>query len=453
MTIPRPNILFILADQQRTDTMGCYGQRLPITPNLDRIASEGVLFENAFTCQPVCGPARSCLQSGLYATATGCYRNNVILPPGQPTIAKQITASGYRTAYVGKWHLASDATQNNRMGPIPSELRGGYDDYVRMADCLEFTSHGYEGYFFDQDNHRMDWEGYRVDKTTDYVLDFFREYQDAGSEEPFFAFVSYIEPHQQNDLDRYIGPIGSKQRFADYDVPGDLQGTEGDWRKHYPDYLGCCWSLDQNIGRLRADLDLRGLWDNTLVIYTADHSCHFRTRNAEYKRSCHDNSINVPLIMKGPAGSGFEGGQRAKDVVSLIDLPPTVLDVAGAAPLPDAHGRSVAPLVRGEATDWQQDVLVQISEDTTGRAVRTQRWTYAVTHAFAQGASRDIPAADTYTESHLFDNDSDPFQKHNLVADAAHAEVRKELRGRLLARLTQAGEATPQILTAAGDAV
>jgi arylsulfatase A-like enzyme len=126
----QPNILFILSDQQRWDTLGCYGQELDVTPNLDRMAAEGVRFENAFTCQPLCGPARACLQTGKYATETGCFRNRIALPLDETTIAHRLSDAGYEVGYIGKWHLATtygmgDADANYRTQPVPPERRGG----------------------------------------------------------------------------------------------------------------------------------------------------------------------------------------------------------------------------------------------------------------------------------------------------------------------------------------
>ena len=109
-------------------------------------------------------------------------------------------------------------------------------------------------------------------------------------------------------------------------MPGDLEGTLGDWRLQMPAYLACCNRVDYNFGRLIKSLKDNGLYDNTVIIYTSDHGCHFRTRNAEYKRSCHEASIKVPLVI---TGGGFTGGGRVSDLVSLIDLPATVLDIAG----------------------------------------------------------------------------------------------------------------------------
>lgn len=245
----RRNIVFYFSDQQRWDTLGCYGQKLPVTPNLDELAREGTRFENAFTCQPVCGPARACLQSGMYATQTGCYRNDIELPLDIHPLATHFRQAGYETAYVGKWHLASNENKGlcYATKAVPEERRGGYLDYWMAADVLEFTSHGYNGYVYDGQGQKHEFVGYRADCINNYAIDFLHQ---RTREDPFFLFISQIEPHHQNDHHRFEGPDGSKRRFAGYEVPGDLVGTQGDWRENYPDYLGQCASLDANVGRL-----------------------------------------------------------------------------------------------------------------------------------------------------------------------------------------------------------
>ena len=177
----RPNIIFYFSDQQRWDTMGCYGQSLPVTPYLDRLAAEGTLFENAFTCQPVCGPARACLQTGLYATQVGCHINDLKLPLDADTIARRFNDAGYRTGYIGKWHLASQGTfvpgipkEDYTIYPIPEERRGGYQDWL-ASDVLEFTSHGYNGYMHDGDGNKVEFTGHRVDCIGDFTVDYVRK--------------------------------------------------------------------------------------------------------------------------------------------------------------------------------------------------------------------------------------------------------------------------------------
>jgi uncharacterized sulfatase len=440
----RPNILFIFSDQQRWDTVGAYGQALDVTPNLDRMAAEGVRFEHAFTCQPVCGPARACLQTGMYATEVGCFRNGIALPLDETTIADHLSAAGYKVGYIGKWHLASTrgmgaADANYRTEPVPPERRGGYGDYWLASDVLEFTSHSYDGHMFGAEGDKVSFPPgrYRVDAQSDWVLDYL---QSRSGARPFFLFVSYIEPHHQNDHNRYEGPHGSKARWADYTVPGDLVDTEGDWRENYPDYLGCIHSIDENLGRIRNQLESLGLAENTLILYTSDHGSHFRTRNSEYKRSCHEASIRIPLVAYGP---GFRGGIVVPELVSLIDLPPTVLAAGGVAPPLSMRGRVLQELVEGTPRDWREEVLIQISESQVGRAIRTRRWKYSV-YAPDRNGGRE-PTSEHYVEQYLYDLEHDPHERSNLVSDPAYAEVRAELAERLARRMAQAGEPVPTI--------
>ena len=452
-TPSRPNIIFFFTDQQRWDTCGCYGQPLDVTPNLDRMAAEGVRFENAFTCQPVCGPARACLQTGKYATELGCFRNNIALPQDEKTIAHWLSEAGYEVGYIGKWHLASgqfgtwyrgqtsEEPFEYRTSPVPPELRGGYKDHWLASDVLEFTSHGYDGYMFDADMNRREFPPgrYRVDAQTDWVLEYLRT---RNGESPFFLFLSYIEPHHQNDHNHYEGPKGSKERFQDFVVPGDLVDTEGDWRQEYPDYLGCINSLDANLGRVRDELERLGMADNTIILLTSDHGSHFRTRNAEYKRCCHDGCIRVPLVVQGP---GFSGGTRVEELVSLIDTPSSVLAAAGIGVPGTMRGRDLAPLARGQADDWPGEVFLQISESHCGRAIRTAKWKYSV-RAPKEAVRFGTCDSSLYVEDFLYDLEEDPHERDNLVADPAYAGARSELAATLKRRMADAREDEPEIL-------
>ena len=447
----RPNIIFYFSDQQRWDTLGCYGQKLPVTPNLDELAKEGTRFENAFTCQPVCGPARACLQTGKYATQTGCYINGIALPFGNvKTLAQCFNEAGYATAYVGKWHLATDRPQglNYETSAIPQDRRGGYKDYWMASDVLEFTSHGYNGYVFNADNERVPFTGYRADCINDFAIDFLHTRK--GNPEPFFLFVSQIEPHHQNDRRRYEGPDGSKVKFADFEVPGDLKaysdahadGTDiSNWKENYPDYLGCCHSLDYNVGRLVDTLKEQGMWENTILVYTADHGSHFITRGieAEYKRTCHDASIHIPLIVTGP---GFEGGKTVEHVVSLLDLPATLLDCAGIKKPDEFQGRSLQPLAQNPQMEWEDVAFMQISESRVGRAIRTPEYTYSVR---AEGDGYAVSGSDVYYEEFFYVLKDDPYQQNNLAADPAWAQKRAQLAEILKQKMLQAEEAAPKI--------
>lgn len=431
------NIVFYFSDQQRWDTVN-----EGVTPNLMKLADEGVLFENSFTCQPVCGPARSCLQSGMYATETGCYTNGIALPQDITPLAEYFNRAGYQTAYIGKWHLGSDKYPgigvHCEKTAIPKDRQGKYQ-YWRAADCLEFTSHGYDGYVFDGDGNKIDFTGYRADCINDFALEFLDKRE---KDKPFFLFVSQLEPHQQNDRNRFEGYKETIEKYKDYPLPDDLTFLKGDYKEMYPDYISAINRLDYNVGKLVAKLKQQGIYEDTIIIYTSDHGCHFKTRNMEYKRSCHESSIHTPLIIKG---GGFEGGKRDNRLVSLIDLPPTMLSMAGIKTPPNFKGYDLTKETDDPETR-RKCVFIQISESQCGRAVRTDRFMYSVKDLNPTGYLHEN--SKVYFEDYLYDLKKDPIEKHNLVKDPKYAHVRRELKYLLLEEIRKAGEEAPVIFPA-----
>ena len=445
------NIIFYFTDQQRWDTCGCFGQPLDITPNLDALAREGVKFDNAFSPQPVCGPCRALFQTGKYPTESGCFRNNIMLPAGVKTLGQYIEEAGYETAYIGKWHLASDGELekppaiDHTVTAIPRELRGGYTGFWRAADVLEFTSHGYDGFVFDENDKRVDFKGYRADCINDMALEFLDGYT---GEKPFFMTVSQIEPHHQNDRRHYEGPEGSKERFKDFVLPEDLKALGGNAAEEYPDYLGQCASLDENLGRLVAKLKEKGLYENTVIIFASDHGSHFLTRNRDehlngyddYKRSCHDACLHVPLVM---AGGPCRGGRTVEELVSTASLPKTILALAGVDVGGAMIGENLLDVVEKKADNRPNEIFAQISESRVGRCIRTARYTYSV---YAPGVNGgEAAASDRYADDFLYDMEQDPHQLNNVVTDPAYAQVKAELRARLLDWIWQAEGARPVI--------
>jgi arylsulfatase A-like enzyme len=402
-----------------------------LTPNLDAMARRGAFFEHAFTCQPVCGPARAALQTGMHAASLGCWKNNKPLPPDVPTLAKLFDAAGYDTGYIGKWHLAAKDRK-----PVPRELRGGYK-FWRASDALEYTSYPYDGCVFDEEGESVRLRGYRVDALTDIAIDYVQQ----DRQRPFFLFVSHLEPHFQTTLMHFIAPDGYADRYRDCYVPPDLAASEGgDWREELPDYYGMCASLDENLGRLLDALKQRGLYDNTIVMFTSDHGCHFRTRNKEYKRSCHESSIRIPLVIDGPA---FRGTGTRRELVSLVDLPPTLLSGCGLKAPAHMHGRDLMPLVGGKASDWRNEVLVQITEHQISRCIRTERWTYSAMAPRKDGVLS--PVNDLYVDDCLYDLQADPCEQNNLAGRSEFREVIVQMRQRLIEAMVAAGEARPVI--------
>ncbi len=426
-----PNVIVFFTDQQRWDTTGVHGNPLDLTPNFDRMAQYGTHIYNSFTCQPVCGPARSCMQTGLYATRTGCYRNGIPLPQNSKTLAHYFREGGYTTAYIGKWHLASGSSR----GPVVENERGGYE-YWLASNTLEFTSDAYDTVMYDNDQQAVKLPGYRVDAVTDAVIRYIHQ----PRQQPFYLFVSYIEPHHQNHRDDYPAPDGYEERYRERWIPPDLAALGGSTHQHLAGYYGMVKRLDEAFGRLLDALKSLNLLDDTIVLFTADHGNHFKTRNAEYKRSGHEASIRVPTAVQGP---GFNGGGRISQLVSLMDIPPTLLDAAG-LPVPEVmQGRSFLPLAQKQPVDWPEEMFIQISESEVGRAVRTHRWKYGVTAPHKDGWND--ADSDRYAEAYLYDLLADPYELNNIIAFDSHDEVRAVLRERLLRRMQAAGESTPEI--------
>lgn len=429
MTNKRPNVIVFFTDQQRADTTGVHGNPLGLTPNFDRMAMEGTHLFNSFTCQPVCGPARSSLQTGKYATETGCYVNGIPLKPDELTLANHFNEMGYSTGYIGKWHLAGQE-------PVPQEQRGGYQ-YWLGSNVLEFSSDAYDTVMYDNDNKPVKLPGYRVDAQTDAAIRYIDQHQD----EPFFLFLSYLEPHHQNHSDNYPAPRGYEGRYSGSQfVPGDLASLGGTAHAHLGGYYGMVKRVDEALGRIFDALISLGLEEDTIVMFTSDHGCHFKTRNGEYKRSCHDSSIRVPTAF---IGGPFKSGGRLQELVSLVDLPPTLLDAAG-IPVPESmQGRSILPLLRGERQGWPEEVLVQISESQIGRAIRTQRWKYSV--SAPEGNAWKDSGSGTFVEEFLYDLQSDPHELDNLIGVESFNSIAADLRERLIRRMQEAGEAAPVI--------
>jgi arylsulfatase A-like enzyme len=439
----KPNIVIYHSDQFRWDFVGANGLNSSTnTPNLDALAAAGTNFTHAVTNQPVCAPSRSVLITGTYATETGVWHNGLGIRHDARTLATELRKAGYTANYIGKWHMApgSEAEGGGR-GAVKPEFRAGFDDFWEAANALEASSHPYEGTIWDRDGNPVTFKDeYRVDFITDRAEKFLRQKQD----KPFLLMISQLEPHQQNDLGRMVGPKGSAERFTDAFVPADLRGFPGDWHKQLPDYYGACDSIDASVGRVRKILEEEGLAENTIFVFMSDHGCHFMTRNQEYKRSTHNSSLRVPLLIDGP---GFENVQQIQQIVGIVDIAPTLLEAVGVAAPQSMRGRSFFPLMRDSNARraWSDSQLIQISESMTGRAIRTKEWTYCI--ADPTGAT-DKPASDNYHEYQLYDQRNDPHELVNLAGRKEYRKVADGLRDQLKQLMVRAGEAEPAIESA-----
>ena len=439
----KPNIVIYHSDQFRWDFVGANGLNSSTnTPNLDALCGAGTNFTHAVTNQPVCAPSRSVLITGKYATETGVWRNGLGLREDLPTLATELRKAGYTANYIGKWHMApGSAAEGGGRGPVKEEHRGGFLDLWEASNALEFSTHPYEGTIWDRDNNPITFKDeYRVDFLTDRAERFLRQKQ----QKPFLLMISQLEPHQQNDLGRMVGPKGSADRFIDAFVPADLRAFPGDWHKQLPDYYGACEAIDASVGRLRKVIDEQGLAENTIFLFMSDHGCHFMTRNQEYKRSTHNSSLRVPLLIEGP---GIESARQIQQVIGIVDIAPTLLDAAGVA-IPDSmQGKSFLSLPhdQGARAAWPDKQLIQISESMTGRAIRTKDWTYCV--ADPTGMTNQ-PSSTNYHEYQLYDQRNDPHELVNLAGRKEYREKSDELREELKKLMVAAGETEPDIAPA-----
>jgi len=439
----KPNIILYLSDQFRWDFVGANGLNSSTrTPNLDALAARGKNFTHAVTNQPVCAPARSVLMTGRYASETGVWHNGLPLSTELPTLAGELRKAGYTSNLIGKWHLApGKVADGGGPGYVKPEYRGGFLDLWEGANALEHTTHPYEGTIYDGDGKEITFKDqYRIDFITDRVERFLRQKQ----EKPFFLFISQLEPHQQNDMKRMVGPKGSAERFINASVPPDLRTLPGDWHQQLPDYYGACESIDASVGRVRKILEEESLADNTIFVFISDHGCHFMTRNQEYKRSTHNSSVRIPLIIQGP---GFEGAQQIPELFGIINVAPTLLEAAGVKVPASMKGKSVLPLLNDTRAreEWPNKELIQISESMTGRAIRTPDWTYCI--ADPTGSTK-TSASNNYHEYQMYDQRADPHELVNLAGRKEYREMADKLREELKTLIIASGEPEPEIAEA-----
>jgi arylsulfatase A-like enzyme len=437
----RPNIVLICADQLRPDFIGAYGENpTTVTPNLDGMVNRGVAFTQAVTNDPLCSPSRGCMITGRYALETGEWKLAQELRKDLPTLASELRSHGYTANFIGKWHLAKrDMKTGVGVGPVVPADRGGFLDLWEGANEYEHTTHPYKGTIWDRDGKPIEFENqYRVEFLTDRAVRFLRQPHD----KPFLLYVSQLEPHQQNDLDRPVAPNGVAEKFQNPFVPADLLHLPGSWQAQLPDYYGCVQSIDQSVGKILATLKEENLLDDTIVVFISDHGCHFKTRNPRYKQSPHDSSIRIAFVFQGP---GFDQSLQLREVVSMIDLTPTLLSAVGVPVPASMKGRDLTSLATSPEARraWDNTVYIQISSTEVARALRTKEWCYCVADTSSNGEK--VPSSDHYEEHMLYNLYSDPAELVNVVGRIEYKEVSDQLRAELKRRMVLAGESEAEI--------
>jgi len=409
----KPNVIYIMTDQQRKDTLRCYGNDTVQTPALDSLALRGVLFTSCYTTQPVCSPCRSSMVTGLFPNVTGVVENKIPLPADKFSWLRAMHSAGYKVCYIGKWHLGTE--------PVPDYLdrwRGfdtGWSHWIK--DEPYYPQPGQSESALRKKlkaRSRAVASGdslvgkYRPDVETDYAIEFITE----NRNRPFVCWLSFYPPHTPK-----TAPDENEALYR-----GRIEPAE------QAVYHAMVNRLDANIGRLLRVLDALKLRENTIVVFTSDHGENYPYRwNHHHKRLCYDQSANVPLIFSWPGK--LPEARRIENVISIADLCPTILDLCGLSWPESLHGRSAKRLMQGDATGWHEDVFIQNSPYTTHkkpakggdpsmreRCVVTDDWKLILS---------------THREPELYDRRDAESDRNNVYAKHQNGPVVRDLVKRL----------------------
>ncbi|NNM31355.1 MAG: sulfatase [Akkermansiaceae bacterium] len=451
----RPNILLILTDDHRWDALGCKGHPYLKTPHLDRLAAEGVDFENAFVTTSLCSPSRASIITGLYAHNHGVVDNYHAVRDDLVFFPELLQKAGYDTAFVGKWHMGdTDEKQRGFEHWVSFKGQGVYwpfDEglkvkgrYVPQANRTGFNVNG----------ERVAQKGYITDEITDYALEWLKKRPDAGGagegRQPWFLYVSHKAVHAD-----FLPPNRHAYKFEDEaferpvtwaekpelfrDVPqwvrnqrNSRHGVEFayymdlDHENYYKRYCETLLAVDESVGRLLAAVEAGGEAGNTLVLYLGDNGFLFGEHGLIDKRCAYEESMRIPMLARWP--EGIAAGTKVEALVANIDVAPTLLSAAGISTPEFMDGANLLPLTAGQDSPWREEILYEYywernyPQTPTMHALRGPRYKYVRYHG-------------VWDVNELYDLQEDPRERRNLINDAAHAERVQAMNERLFASL------------------
>ena len=448
----RPNVLFILTDDQRWDALSLAGNRHLKTPNIDRIGREGVYFRNAFCTTALCSPSRASILSGLYAHRHGVIDNFTEYPEGVRSFPMVLQGEGYDTAYIGKWHMGED-------NDMP---RPGFNWFV---------THKGQGKYFDTEfcfngERRETVKGYYTTVVTDMAETWLKRPRGGkpwclmiGHKAPhsFYvpeekharAFEAVRTPYPETAFMLDDKPAWIRQRL--YTWHG-IYGPLFDWRKRFPDdapeavkdfeamnraYWATLLSVDDSVGRLYRLLQERGELDNTIIVFMSDNGILSGEHGMVDKRTAHEPSIRIVQLVRYPGLTPADRPVVVERQVLTVDLAPSLLQVCGAPALTECHGRSWVKLVQEGDAAWRNSWFYaynyekQFPYTPNVRCVRTEQWKYT-----------RYPHGDGSPDRHLeelYNIEFDPEERHNLIAKAKYTPVAASLRAELARLMAEAG--------------
>jgi arylsulfatase A-like enzyme len=419
-TASKPNIIFFMTDDQRWDGMSCAGNEILKTPNMDRIAQEGIRFENMFVTTSLCGPSRASFLTGKYVHNHGVRVNGGELSLNQKTFPEWLKEAGYETAFIGKWH---NKDQGKGRG---FDYTFGFEGQGRYYDPIISENFGppqeYKGYVTDiLADHAMKYLERERDKPFCLLLWFkapHRSWLPAKRFENTYQDIKMPEPPTFNDTyeGRPDAVKNADMKIGDFDDVPDLDTF---LKNYYRTLLG----VDENVGRILDTLDKLGYTNNTAVMYSGDNGFFLGEHHFFDKRLMYEPSIRVPLLVRYP--KMIRPGTTNQELVLNVDVAPTILDLAGVQVPSDANGRSMRPLLEGQSVPWRKDFLYEYYEYPAvhmvrkNRGVRTKRWKYI--HYFEEPE-----------EFELYDIQNDPYEVNNLYANPAYTDVVAQLKARMI---------------------
>lgn len=428
----RPNIVFILTDDQRYDALGFLNEDIR-TPNMDRLAREGVHFRNAFVTTSLCSPSRASILTGLYAHAHGVVDNlKRSIAPDIVFFPQDLQAAGYETAYVGKWH----------MGLHSDEKQPGFDYWVSFAGQGNYLPD--DDSVLNVDGNRVPQRGYITDELTDYALDWLRG---RDRERPFFLYLSHKAVHANfRPAERHEGlysdvelalPENSADQPEYYEgKPMWVRNQRNSWHGvdfayhgdldisgYMRDYYRTLAAVDESLGRLLAWIDDQGNAEETVIVFMGDNGFLFGEHGLIDKRNAYEESMRVPLLAYAPGR--FPAGIVVDEMVANIDIAPSLLSLAGIETPRPMHGQDFGPLARGETlADWRTELYYEyfwnwvFPQTPTSFALRTDDFKLIQYHGI-------------WDTDELYDLKADPREMRNLIAVPELRPVVRRMRTRL----------------------
>jgi choline-sulfatase len=444
------NVLFIISDEHHRNVLGCYGNDIVETPNIDGIAREGVRFRRAYCQEPICGPSRACVMTGTYPHTCNAFSHKPVhaVPPDMPTLGTAFRGAGYRTGSMGKVHVLGENKQDRDLGFDDRALRfytynyKDYEDLVGVDNVNRYATHRAGSNIQNTGKYNPANEPVTLEDNLMYdniVTDLSIEFMEKNRNSRFFLWMGIEKPHPA-----WYAPKRFHDMYSPEDMPlpatrgmehGDLprrymlrnreggnsrliQGwTDEERRGVVAAYYANVSYMDMNVGRALDALDRLGIRDRTIVVYTTDHGEMLMEHSLFQKHCMYEAAVGVPLVISCPGV--IPEGLVKESIVELIDLFPTLTDMTG-VPRPDGlEGHSLIDLVSGPAEDESRAAFAEYypKGDPAERMIRTGRWKYIYSHG-------DI--------AQLYDMEDDPDEMENLAVSPEYREICSELEARVM---------------------